>query len=355
MKAIILVGGEGTRLRPLTLNRLKSTVPMANRPFLEYQFALLKRHGVRDIALSICHKPDLVRKVFGDGRRFGVTLRYAVERTPLGTAGAIKNAEPLVAGREPVAVLNGDELSNWDFTRMAACHRRQQALITIGLTWVADPSAYGLVQFNRQGRVTRFVEKPGLEESGSHWVNSGLYIFSPEAFAFIRRGKPSSAERELFPSLLAGGQRLWAYPSRNYWKDIGTAAKYLQAHCDLLEQRLPLLPAGRPWRRAPQVFSGPACRIHASASIQGPSLLGAGCRVDPEARVGELAVLGAQVRVGRAAQVERSVIWDRAVIGEGARLSGCVLGAGCRIGRFAVLQPGTVLGDNAVVPDYSRL
>lgn len=355
MKAIILVGGEGTRLRPLTLNRLKSTVPMANRPFLEYQFALLKRHGVRKIALSVCHKPGEVRRVFGDGRRFGLTLRYAVERTPLGTAGAIKNAEPLVAGREPVAVLNGDELSDWDFTRMAASHRRQQALITLGLTWVADPSAYGLVQFNRQGRITRFVEKPSLDEGGSHWVNSGLYIFSPEAFAFIRRAKPSSAERELFPLLLAAGERLWAFPSRNYWKDIGTAAKYLQAHNDLLEGRLPLLPAGRPWRRAPKVLAGPACRIHRGAVLQGPCLLGAGCRVDLEAKVGELAVLGAQVRVGRAAQVERSVIWDRTVIGEGARLSGCVLGAGCRIGRFAVLEPGTVLGDGAVVPDYSRV
>lgn len=355
MKAIILVGGEGTRLRPLTLNRLKSTVPMANRPFLEYQFALLKRHGVREIALSICHRPAEVHRVFGDGRRFGLTLRYAVERAPLGTAGAIKNAEPLVAGREPVAVLNGDELSDWDFTRMAATHRRHQALITIGLTWVADPSAYGLVQFNRQGRITRFVEKPSLDEGGSHWVNSGLYIFSPEALAFIRRGKPSSAERELFPQLLTGGQRLWAYPSRKYWKDIGTAAKYLQAHCDLLERRLPLLPAGRPWRRAARVQVGPDCRIHPSALLKGPSLLGGGCRVDPEARVGELAVLGDGVRVGRAAQVDRSVIWARTVIGEGARLSGCVLGAGCRIGRFAVLSPGVVLGDGAAVPDYSRL
>ncbi|MEW6516865.1 MAG: NDP-sugar synthase [candidate division FCPU426 bacterium] len=355
MKAVILVGGEGTRLRPLTVNRLKSTVPMANRPFLEYQFALLRRHGVREIVLSICHQPEQVRRVFGDGRRFGVRLRYAAERTPLGTAGAIKNAEPLVAGREPVAVLNGDELSDWDFTRMAAVHRRQRSLITIGLTWVADPSAYGLVQSDRRGRITRFIEKPSFDEGRSHWVNSGLYIFSPEAFSFIRADAPSSAERELFPALLAAGERLWAYASRRYWKDIGTTANYLQAHWDLLEQRLPLLSAAKPWRRAPKVLAGPACRIHAAAVLQGPSLLGGKCQAGPEARIGELAVLGTGVKIGARAQVERSVLWDRVVVGEGARLSGCVLGTGCRIGRFAVLQPGTVLGDGAVVPDYSRL
>ncbi len=355
MKAIILVGGEGTRLRPLTLNRLKSTVPMVGRPFLEYQFALLKQHGIRDVALSICHKPELIRRVFGDGRRFGLKLKYAVEKTPLGTAGAIKNAERFVAGWEPVAVLNGDELSNWDFTRMAAVHRRHKALLTIGLTWVADPSAYGLVQVNAQGRVQRFVEKPSLDEGKSHWVNSGLYIFSPAAFTYIPPRVHYSAERELFPALLSTGQPVWSYGSRNYWKDIGTTDKYHQAHIDILEARMSLLPVGKPWKRNKQIRLGSQCVLHPTAAVYAPSVLGDHCRVGLETRIGELAVLGNRVKVGPRAVLQRCVIWDDVRIGEGARLTGCVVGAGCRIGRYASISSGTVLGDKAVIPDYSQV
>lgn len=355
MKAIILVGGEGTRLRPLTLNRLKSTVPMVGRPFLEYQFALLKRHGVREVALSICHKPDLIRRAFGDGRRYGLKLKYAVEKKPLGTAGAIKNAERFVSGREPVAVLNGDELSNWDFTRMLGVHRQRKALLTIGLTWVADPSSYGLVLVNARGRVQRFVEKPSLDEGKSHWVNSGLYIFSPAVFAHIPSGVNHSAERQLFPALLSAGQPIWSYASRNYWKDIGTAAKYHQAHIDILEARMGLLSIGRPWKRNQKIRVGSHCTLHPTAAISAPSVLGDHCQVGLETRVGELAVLGNRVKVGPRAILQRCVIWDDVHIGEGARLTGCVVGSGCRIGRYVQLSPGTVLGDKTIIPDYSQV
>ncbi|MBN1596550.1 NDP-sugar synthase [candidate division FCPU426 bacterium] len=356
MKAIILVGGEGTRLRPLTLHRLKSMVPMAGRPFLEYQFALLRRHHVREITLSICHKPDLIRRAFGSGKKYGVTLHYATEDKPLGTAGAIKNAERYVAGgREPVAVLNGDELTDWDFTRMAAFHQKHGALITIGLTWIADPTSYGLVLFNSRGRVTRFVEKPSLDEARSHWINSGLYIFNPRAFTLIPEGAAYSAERELFPNVLKQGECVCAYAGRHYWKDIGTPAKYHQAHIDILEGRLPMLPVGTPWRGKHRLRIGRACRLHQTARLYDPGIIGDNCQVGEEAQIGEFAVLGRRVKVEPRAVLQRCVIWDEVVVGEGARLTGCLVGAGCRIGRYAQVSPGAVLGDNAVIPDYSQV
>jgi NDP-sugar pyrophosphorylase family protein len=355
MKAIILVGGEGTRLRPLTIHRLKSTVPMVGRPFLEYQFSLLRRHGVKDITLSICHKPEIIKKAFGTGKKYGVQLHYATEQTPLGTAGAIKNAEKFVAGREPVAVLNGDELTDWDFTQMAEVHRKNKAIITIGLSWMNDPSAYGLVLFNSKGRVQRFVEKPSPDEAKSHWINSGLYIFAPEAFAHIPAEISFSAERQLFPNLLNAGQRVWSHTSRKYWKDIGTPAKYLKAHLDILEGRLPMLKTGTIWKKRKHIRVGKACKIHTDAQMFDMCVLDDYCQIDENAQIGEFAVLGKKVHIGPRAVVQRSVLWDQVTLGEGAMVSGCVIGSGCRIGRYAKLKPGTVLGDHAVVPDYSQL
>lgn len=353
MQAILLVGGEGTRLRPLTLKRLKSTVPMANRRFLEYPLAYLKQHGVREVVLSVCHKPEWLRKEFGNGRALGMKIHYAVERRPLGTAGAIKNAERFLRSREPVAVLNGDILTQLDLTRMLALHRRQAAVLTLGLTWVDDPSAYGLVLTGRSGQVKRFLEKPGPEEITQNWINAGVYIFNRELFDLIPAGVNVSAERKLFPDLLKQAAPVWGYSSREYWIDIGTPAKYLQAHVDILEGRMLHRPLGKPGKRDSRVWRDHACRIHPGARVLGPVTLGNNCRLEAECQVGELAVLGPQVRVDSGAFVQRSVIWEKVRVGEGARVEGCVVGARSRIGRHAVLRPGTVLGEGSVVPDYS--
>jgi len=355
VKAIILVGGEGTRLRPLTLSRLKSTVSMAGRPFLEYQFALLKRHGVRDVTLSICHMPELIRKTFGDGRRFGLKLHYAIETKPLGTGGAIKNAQATAGGREAVVVMNGDILTDINLKAMAELHRKQKALVTIGLTWVEDPSAYGLVHTAGNGRVNRFVEKPDAEMGDNHWINTGIYLFSPEVFDYIPESVNYSAERGLFPNLLAAGKRVWAYPSRCYWMDIGTPAKYLRGNLDLFEGRMPMLTVGSSLRRNARLRVGKQCKLHPEAKLVPPAVLGDRCQVGPEAAIGKFALLGNRVEVGARVCLENCVIGDQVVIGEGARLTGCVVGAGCRIGRFATVGRGVVLGDGAQVPDYSRL
>jgi NDP-sugar pyrophosphorylase family protein len=356
MKAIILVGGEGTRLRPLTLHRLKTMVPMAGRPFMEYQLHMLKQHGIREVVLSICHMPELIRKGFGTGARYGMKIHYAAEKTPLGTAGAIKNAERYIAtDKEPVVVLNGDILTDMNLTHMLALHRRRRAKATLALTLVSDPSAYGLVKQDAQHRVLNFVEKPSSDEGQSPWVNAGVYLFDPSVFSHIPAGKPYSAERGLFPGLLAAGERVWGYNSRDYWMDIGTLDRYWQAHMDILEGRMFMLPTGKVWKKNNRIRLGRACVLHESAHLGPGIVVGDQCRIERDARLGELLVLGNRVRVGAQAVLERSVVWDDVTIGEGAQLKGCVVGSGARIGRFASIRPGTVLGEKSVVPDYSRL
>ncbi len=356
MKAVLLVGGEGTRLRPLTLTRLKSMVPMAGRPFLEYPLALLKRHGVREVVLSVCHRPERLRRDFGDGRRYGLRLHYAYEDRPLGTAGAIKNAARLLGPeRETVAVFNGDILSDLDLTALAAEHRRRHALVTLTLAHVADARAYGMIVQNAQHRVLRFLEKPGESPREGAWINAGMYLFSPEALDPIPEGEPYSTERELFPRLLAAGERLWGYLHRNYWLDIGTLDRYLQANRDLLEHRLEPLPQGRALVGRRGVRLGLGCRLHPTARVHGPVQLGSGCVLDAEANVGEDVVLCDRVRVGSGSMIAHSVVWEDTVIGQGARLEGCVIGARARIGNHAHVRAGTVLGSGARVPDHSRV
>ncbi|MCK5219357.1 NDP-sugar synthase, partial [bacterium] len=298
MKAIILVGGEGTRLRPLTLHCPKSTVPMLGHAFLEYQFAFLRKHGIRDIVLSICHQPKLLRAAFGTGRRFGIKLHYALESQPLGTAGAIRNAGKFIDRRETVVVLNGDILTDINLTRMATVHRGQRSVLTIGLTWVEDPSAYGLVQTSRAGRVSCFLEKPSPGEGQTHWINSGVYIFDSAVFDRIPEGKNYSSERQLFPELLSAGQRVWSFPGRDYWMDIGTPAKYLQAHLDILEDRMFMLPIGSTGKKNSRLYMGKRCRFHPTVEVSAPGVFGDDCVAAAEARIGEFAILGQRVKIG---------------------------------------------------------
>jgi NDP-sugar pyrophosphorylase family protein len=283
-------------------------------------------------------------------------FHYAAEKSPLGTAGAIKNAEGLAGrGTEPVVVVNGDILTDLDLTAMLALHRKRRAKATLALTQVSDPSAYGLVKQDAQHRILNFVEKPGSDEGQSPWVNAGVYIFDPSIFAHIPAGKPYSVERGLFPKMLANGERIWGFANRDYWMDIGTVERYWQASMDILEGRLFQLPTGKIWKRNRRIRVGRTCTLHPSAHLCAGTLIGDLCRIDRDARLGELLILGDRVRVGAQAVLERCVVWDDVTIGEGAQLNGCVVASGSRIGRFVTISPGTVLGEKSVVPDYSRI
>ena len=346
MKAVILAGGEGTRLRPLTLQVPKPVVPIANVPFLGYQLDLLRRHGISEAILSLGYRPDRIEAELGDGSRFGIRLRYVVEQSPLGTGGAFKNAEPFLDG--PAVVFNGDILCDFDLTEILRSHRRRSAAATLTLTRVDNPSAYGLVETGGDGRVARFLEKPGRDQVTCDTINAGLYVLEPEVLKTIPAGVNTSFERTVFPGLVAGGRPVFAYISPGYWIDIGTPQKYLQAHRDIFEGRF--APPAAAFRFSP---AGPPDPAGCSALVRN-SVVAASARLGSQSRI-----LGSAVdrdcQVGDGAIIEDSVLWKGVQVGEGARLRGCILGNGCRIGSHAVVGDGVVLGDDSRLSANGRL
>lgn len=324
MQAVILVGGEGTRLRPLTATRPKPMMPLVDRPFVAHQIDHLRRHGITDIVFSCGYRPDALEAHFGDGEAAGVRLRYVVDPMPLGTAGAVANAIGLL-GDEDVLVFNGDILTDLDLDAFIGAHREVRARASIALTPVEDPSAYGLVRLNPDRSVLEFLEKPSRDQlmpDEPFLINAGTYLLSRAVVASIPTGRSCSIEREVFPDVAAGGG-LFGYPSRCYWRDIGTPASYLEAHGDVL--------AGRVRTDSPA----------------GDAYVGDGTRVADGARVAGGASVGAGGSVGEGAVVDGAVAGDGADIGAGARLRGCVLGAGVAVGDGAVIEGLVVVGDGA--------
>jgi mannose-1-phosphate guanylyltransferase len=237
MKAIMLIGGLGTRLRPLTLTTPKPLLPILDEPFLGYQLDFLKRQGVSEVILCTAYKAEDFHKAIGDGSKYGVRVSYVHEDSPRGTGGAVKNAESYVDG--PVLVCNGDILMAMNLTELVEFHRAKKALATVALTDVEDPSAYGVVEMDADGRVKRFVEKPAPGETSSHSINAGTYVFEPEVFSLLPPGVTYSVERGLFPQILAEGKPLYAKALPGYWLDVGTIEKYQQAQRDVAEGRYP--------------------------------------------------------------------------------------------------------------------
>jgi NDP-sugar pyrophosphorylase family protein len=348
MKAVILAGGEGTRLRPLTLSIPKPVVPVVDRPFLRHQLDLLVRAGVREVVLSVAYRPERVEAVFGDGRDLGLRIRYAVEETPLGTGGAVKNTEALLDER--TIVLNGDILTDVDLAAIVESHAREGASATILLTPVANPQAYGLVETDGRGRVHRFLEKPRPEQITTNTINAGVYVLETRVLDLMPPGVNHSIERGFFPALLARGDLVLGPVQRGYWIDIGTPDKYLQVHRDILNRRFSV-PLDGQCRAGGWVH--PSARVAGEAKLDGHFYVGPGCEVDADARIGPDAVLVADVRVRAGACVRDSVLWRGVEIGPDGDVQGSLLGPGIRTGRSAVLR-GAVLGEGTVVSDYSR-
>jgi NDP-sugar pyrophosphorylase family protein len=348
MKAVILAGGEGTRLRPLTLSTPKPVVPVVDRPFLRHQLELLARAGVREVVFSVAYRPERVEAAFGDGRGLGVTIRYRVEESPLGTGGAVRHALDLLDER--TVVLNGDVLTDVDLGALVARHEAEQASASILLTPVANPSAYGLVETDAAGRVLRFREKPKPDEITTDTINAGIYVLETRVLDLIPQGVSHSIERGFFPALLARGDLVLGPVHRGYWIDIGTPEKYLQVHRDVLHGRFPVpLEA----ERVGGGFVASSARIAPGAELEPPFFVGPGCDVAAGARVGPDAVLVADVRVGASAQVRDSVVWAGAELGAGCSVLSSLLGLGVSVGSHARLR-GVLLGEGSVVSDHSR-
>jgi NDP-sugar pyrophosphorylase family protein len=351
LQAVILAGGEGTRLRPLTLARAKPVVPLLNRPFLAYQLALLREHGVTDVILACSYRVDDVRAALGDAHDLGVTLRYVIEEEPRGTGGGVRNAADLATGT--VFVLNGDVLTDADLSAMRRFHDARGSRTTILLTRVADPRAYGLVETDGAGRLQRFREKPGPGEViTTDTINAGVYLIDAELLARMPPDRPVSIEREFFPALIADGVPCFGWTSAAYWRDIGNADAYRAAQLDLLAgvARGALRPPGQPRQGS---WIG-AATVAAGARIEAPSVVGDGVAVADGARVGPMTVVGDGSRIGAGARVEGAIVWERVEVGAGAVLRDCVVGADVRVGAHAEIGAGVVVESGARIAPGAR-
>ncbi len=345
MQAVILVGGEGTRLRPLTYETPKPMVPLFGIPFLERTIARLRAAGVTDVILASGYLPEAIRNHFGDGSQLGLRLIYVVEAAPLGTAGAIRNVASHITGT--FFVLNGDVLTSLDLGAMRQFHEHHGGVGTLHTIRVDDPSAFGCVVQDGTGRVTTFVEKPPRDEAPTNEINAGTYLLEPEVIDAIPAGRAVSIERETFPQLLAAGKRLNSYVTADYWLDVGRPAQYLQAHTDVLDGKLSLdIPGGLVERGR---FVLPGDRYEGPGRVQSPSFIGVDAKIDPSAVVGPYAVLGADCGVGPNASVRDSVLWDDVDVEAGATISDAILATGVRVGKGAVIASGAVVGHAAKI------
>jgi len=351
MKAILLAGGKGTRLRPLTIHTPKPIVPIFNRPFLHYQLDLLKQvPEIDEVIHSLSYQPRRIEEIFGDGADTGIGIRYVVEPAPLGTAGAVRYAGESV--RESVVVFNGDVLTQVDLAAVIALHRERRAKATIVLTPVENPSAYGLVETDAAGNIRRFLEKPNADEITCDTINAGIYILEPDTFDRIPKEQAWSIERSFFPSLIERGETFMAYVYRGYWIDIGTPEKYMQVHRDIMDDHYRSAPfAGRP---STTCVSAEA-RIEEGAIIEGPCFIDEGVVVKAGARIGPYSVIGKQCHIEEHATIEHSIVWANTRISQEAIVRRSILARHCHIGRSALVEDGVVLGDKSVVTDYSRL
>jgi mannose-1-phosphate guanylyltransferase/phosphomannomutase len=363
MKAVIMAGGEGTRLRPLTANQPKPMLPMANRPMAEHVVNLLRRHGFADVVVTVAFLANHVRTYFGDGSEFGVRMVYATEETPLGTAGSVRNAMDELT--EAFLVISGDVLTDIDLSELVAFHKKNGSKVTLALKEMENPLDFGIVITDADGRIERFLEKPGWGDVFSDTINTGIYVLEPEVFDWIPEGRPVDFSAEVFPAMLAAGLPMFGFVAGGYWEDVGTLDAYLGAHADILDGKVDVDIPGFPLR--PGVWIGEGAEIHPSAEVVGPAVIGDNCRIGPESLIRAHSVLGSNVRVGEHSLIEHSVIHDNSylapsVTARGAVVSrscdlrrgchleeGVVVGDGCRIGRDAVLRAGVKVYPNKMI------
>jgi mannose-1-phosphate guanylyltransferase len=344
MKGLILAGGKGTRLRPLTINTPKPVVPVANSPFLLYQIDLLRSADITEIILSLSYQPRKIEDLLKDGADYGVWIRYAVEGTPLGTGGAFKNAEEHIDST--AVVFNGDVLTDIDLASVVAHHKEKRAVATIVLTPVENPSAYGLVETGPDGWIQRFIEKPGPDEITCNTINAGIYVLEPSVLRYMPKGEPYSFERGLFPTLLEHKEPVTAYVFDKYWIDIGTPQKYLEVHQDILSQKFVSPRIGKTAIDRSALASGIV--VDEKSIIDQDVVLRDGVRI-------ENSVIGKNCKIDQGVHIVDSVIWAGNTIDAEARIAGSLIGKGCYVGRSANLRPGVVIGDKTVITDFSTL
>ncbi|MHB8637889.1 MAG: sugar phosphate nucleotidyltransferase [Fimbriimonadaceae bacterium] len=349
VKAVVMAGGEGSRLRPLTSNLPKPMVPIGNQPIMEHILTLLKRHGITEVIATIHYLGDEIRSYFGDGSDFGVDLQYSVETSPLGTAGSVKRAEAML--REGTfLIISGDALTDCDLDKALEFHREKRSKATIVLSRVPNPLEFGVVITAEDGRIERFLEKPGWSEVFSDTVNTGIYILEPEIFNRMEPNQPADWSADVFPQLLADGAPIYGYVMNEYWCDIGSLSQYREAQEDLLSRRvnLPII-GGEATSDGSGRFVGPNCTIDEEVHLIPPVCIGRNCRIKRGARIGPYSSIGDNAHIEEEAHIERSVVWDNVYIGPNVGIHSATVGSRCTIKRDTVIREDAVVGDRCFI------
>ncbi|MFI0432969.1 MAG: sugar phosphate nucleotidyltransferase [Candidatus Nanopelagicales bacterium] len=342
MKAVVMAGGTGTRLRPLTTSWPKPLLPVAGRPLLEHLLLLLSRHGVRDAVITVHYLAPLIRTYFGSGAELDMRLTYVTEPEPMGTAGSVKLAAEALRD-EPFLVISGDGLTDVDLTALMDFHRDRGAMVTMCLARRADPSGLGLVVTDDSGRVRRFLEKPGWGQVFADTVNTGIYIVDPSVLAGIETGGPVDWSRDVFPRLLAEGVPIYGYITDAYWEDVGTLEAYRAVQADALDRRVRVDIPGH--EVDPGIWFGTGVDVNPGATLTGPMVVGDHSHIGPGAVVSEYSVIGRNAIIGSQAKVERAVLLDNVYLGPSAHVRGCVIGRGSDVLDRAQVEDGSAVGE----------
>ncbi|MGZ8688085.1 MAG: sugar phosphate nucleotidyltransferase, partial [Gaiellaceae bacterium] len=345
MKAVVMAGGEGTRLRPLTSNQPKPMVPIVGKPCMEHILELLRSHDFEEVVITLAFMPQTIRSYFGDGDFLGVQIDYSVEEQPLGTAGSVKLAQERLD--DTFVVISGDALCDVHLGALVAAHRAKGAAVTIGLKPVDNPLEFGIVVTDEDGKVERFLEKPSWGQVFSDTINTGIYVLEPAIFDFIPEGRSVDFSGEVFPALLAAGRPMYGALVDGYWEDVGTLEAYLSAHKDVLDLKVVTEIPG--FRVNEGIWLGEGAEISPEATMVGPAVIGPGSKIEAGCHIGEYTVLGSNVRLQHEAHVERCVLHDNVYVGARTRMRGAVIGRSCSVRSNVRIDEGVVLGDEVFV------
>jgi len=346
MKAVVMAGGEGSRLRPITANRPKPLAPVGNRPIMEHIVGLLKKNGITEVVCTLHYLADEISSYFDDGMDFGIPMQYSIEDTPLGTAGSVKKAEAFLKD-DTFCIISGDALTDVDLTKAVAYHKEKGAIATLILCRVPNPLEFGVVITDEEGRVVRFLEKPSWSEVFSDTVNTGMYILEPEVFDLMREGKAYDWSQDIFPELMRQEKPVFGYIMDEYWSDIGTLPQYREAQEHLLSGRMALEPAGE--SISPGIWVGANTVIENGATIIPPTCIGRNCKIKSGARVGPYTVIGDNALVESGANIERSVVWDSAYLGANVGVYSAIIGSRVTVKMDTVIREDAVIGDRCLI------
>ncbi|MDH3998160.1 MAG: sugar phosphate nucleotidyltransferase, partial [Desulfuromonadales bacterium] len=348
MKAVIMAGGFGTRIHPLTINMPKPMIPLINRPIMEHIVALLKKHGITELVLLLFHQPEVIKKYFGDGSEFGVRITYVTPLEDFGTAGAVKAAARHLDER--FMIISGDLLTDFDLSKALEFHNDKAAMATITLTSVTDPLQFGVVITDKEGRINKFLEKPGWGEVFSDTINTGIYVLEPEVLDLIPEGQNRDWSKDVFPKMLEQGDALFGCNLEGYWADIGNPEAYLEACSDICHGKVAVTIAEPARKSDERIHISPDAEIDADTELSGMVVLGDNTRINGSARLSNC-VVGRNCRIEAGVVMEDAILWDNVYVKADAKISGANLGHRVRLGQKVIIERGVVIGDETTVGD----